>query len=571
MYKKLYVRLSQTKTTLNMIEKNFIKLYEESFASNFDLPALSDYTSDISYTYGEMARQIARLHLLYDAAGVKKGDKIALFGKNSSNWCVGFMSVITYGAVSVPILSDFKPADAHTIINHSDAVMLLVDKQTMKELSEKEMKQVKSILSLDDFSNLGTAPPDALKKAYKDLDTLFEKKFPDGFGSEQVQYAEVDNSEVVEINYTSGTTGFSKGVVLSANSLAGNVDFAMRSIELNAGEKMLALLPLAHCYGCAFDFLFPMAVGVHVTILGKLPATPVIIKAFAEIRPHLIMFVPIFFEKIYKKKLLPVLQKGSVKILTSIPGIRGLIYGKMRKSLVETFGGRFREAVLGGAALGAEVEDFLKKIRFPFTIGYGMTECGPLMSYEGYATTRKGSSGKILDIMELKIDSEKPYTVPGEILVKGENLMEGYYKNQEATRAAIDEEGWLHTGDLGITDKDGFIYIKGRSKSMLLGPSGQNIYPEEIESKLCNLPYISEAVVLMNSNHRLEALVYPDYDQVRADNVEAELESIMEQNRKEANHHLAAYETLLKVHIHEAEFEKTPKRSIKRFLYKLEE
>ena len=554
-----------------MIEKNFIKLYEESFARNFDLPALSDYTSDISYTYGEMARQIARLHLLYHAAGVKKGDKIALFGRNSSNWCVAFMSVITYGAVSVPILSDFKPADAHTIINHSDAVMLLVDNQTMKELSEKEMKQVKSILSLDDFSNLATTPPDALVKALKDLDTLFEKKFPDGFGRDQVQYAEVDNSEVVEINYTSGTTGFSKGVVLSANSLAGNVDFAMRSIELNAGEKMLALLPLAHCYGCAFDFLFPMAVGVHVTILGKLPATPVIIKAFAEIRPHLILFVPIFFEKIYKKKLLPVLQKGSVKVLTSIPGIRGLIYGKMRKSLVETFGGRFREAVLGGAALGAEVEDFLKKIRFPFTIGYGMTECGPLMSYEGYATTRKGSSGKILDIMELKIDSEEPYTVPGEILVKGENLMEGYYKNEEATRATIDEEGWLHTGDLGVTDKDGFIYIKGRSKSMLLGPSGQNIYPEEIESKLCNLPYISEAVVLMNSNHRLEALVCPDYEQVRVDNVEAELESIMEENRKEANNHLASYETLLKVHIHEAEFEKTPKRSIKRFLYKLEE
>jgi len=554
-----------------MIEKNFIKMYEESFARNFDLPALSDYTSDISYTYGEMARQIARLHLLYQAAGVKKGDKIALFGKNSSNWCVAFMSVITYGAVSVPILSDFKPSDAHTIINHSDAVMLMVDNQTMKGMSEKEMKQVKSILSLDDFSNLATAPPEAVIKAYGDLDTLFEKKYPDGFGREQIHYAEVENNEAVEINYTSGTTGFSKGVVLSANSLAGNVDFAMRAIELNAGEKMLALLPLAHCYGCAFDFLFPMAVGVHVTILGKLPATPVIIKAFAEIRPHLILFVPIFFEKIYKKKLLPLLQKGSVKILTSIPGVRSLIYGKMRKSLVETFGGRFREAVLGGRALGAKVEDFLKRIKFPFTIGYGMTECGPLMSYEGWATTRKGSSGKILDIMELKIDSEKPYSVPGEILVKGENLMEGYYKNEEATRATIDAEGWLHTGDLGITDKDGFIYIKGRSKSMLLGPSGQNIYPEEIESKLCNLPYISEAVVLMNSNHRLEALVYPDYEQAKTDNVEAELESIMEENRKEANNHLASYETLLKIHIHETEFEKTPKRSIKRFLYKLEE
>jgi long-chain acyl-CoA synthetase len=553
-----------------MIQKNFIKLYEESFARNFELPALSDYTSDVSYTYGEMARQIARLHILYEAAGLKKGDKVAVFGKNSSNWCVGFMSIITYGAVSVPVLADFKPSDAHTIINHSDSVMLLVDRQTMKELSEEQMKSVKVILSLDDFDILSSGPAASLKKAHKELDQLFDKRYDHGFGPAQVKYAEVDNNEVVEINYTSGTTGFSKGVVLSANSLAGNVDFAMRSIELNAGEKMLALLPLAHCYGCAFDFLFPMAVGVHVTILGKLPATPVIIKAFSEIRPHLILFVPIFFEKIYKKKLLPVLQKGSVKLLTRIPGVKGLIYGKMRKTLIETFGGRFREAVLGGAALGAEVEEFLTKIKFPFTIGYGMTECGPLMSYEGFATTRKGSSGKILDIMELKIDSDEPYTVPGEILVKGENLMEGYYKHEEATRAAIDEEGWLHTGDLGVTDKDGFIYIKGRSKSMLLGPSGQNIYPEEIESKLCNLPYIGEAVVLMNNNHKLEALVYPDFDQAKADKVEAELEAIMEKNRKEYNQNAAAFESLLKIHIHETEFEKTPKRSIKRFLYKLE-
>jgi len=554
-----------------MIQKNFIRLYEESFQKNFDLPALSDYTSDTSYTYGEMARQIARLHLLYEVAGLKKGDKVAVFGKNSSNWCVGFMSIISYGGVAVPVLADFKPADAHTIIKHSDSVMLLVDNTTMNTLTESEMPEVKTILSLDDWGSLSSKPDATLLKAIEDLDELFYKKFTKGFGPEQVQFAEVDNSEVVEINYTSGTTGFSKGVVLSANSLAGNVDFAMRSIELNSGEKMLALLPLAHCYGCAFDFLFPMAVGVHVTILGKLPATPVIIKAFAEIRPHLILFVPIFFEKIYKKKLLPILQKGTMKVLTKIPGIKGLIYGKMRKSLVETFGGRFREAVLGGAALGAEVEDFLIRIKFPFTIGYGMTECGPLMSYEGYATTRKGSSGKILDIMELKIDSEDPFEIPGEILVKGENLMEGYYKNEEATRAAIDDDGWLHTGDLGITDADGFIYIKGRSKSMLLGPSGQNIYPEEIESKLCNLPYISEAVVLMNKSHKLEALVYPDNEQARADMVEADLEDLMELNRKEYNQHAAAYETLQKIHIHEKEFEKTPKRSIKRFLYKLED
>lgn len=553
-----------------MIQQNFNELYEKSFKENWELPALSDYKG-ISYTYGEVAKQVARLHLMYETMGIKRGDKIAVFGKNSANWCISFMSVFTYGAVVVPILSDFKPDDAHTIINHSDSVMLIADKQIMETLSETEMKSVKAILSIGDFDILSSKPTATFLKAYEGLDDLFHDKYDGVYKREDIKFAEVDNSEVVEINYTSGTTGFSKGVVLTANSLAGNIEFATKSIELNPGERMLALLPLAHCYGCAFDFLFPMAVGVHVTILGKLPATPVIMKAFAEVQPHLILFVPIFFEKLYKKRLLPTLQKGSMKVLTSIPGISGVIYGSIRKKLIQSFGGSFREVVLGGAALGTEVEDFMTKIKFPFTIGYGMTECGPLISYESYATTRKASSGKILDVMELKIDSADPYHVPGEILVKGENLMVGYYKNEEATKAAIDDEGWFHTGDLGITDKDGFIYIKGRSKSMLLGPSGQNIYPEEIEARMLNLPYISEAVVLMNSNHKLEALVYPDIEQLKADGVEAELESKMEENRKAINHQLTAYESLQKIHIHDSEFEKTPKRSIKRFLYKLEE
>ena len=553
-----------------MIQQNFIQLYEKSFRQNWDLPALSDYNG-ATYTYGEVARQVARLHLIYEATGIKKGDKIAVFGKNSAHWCIAFMSVMTYGAVVVPILSDFRPGDAQTILNHSDSVMMLVDNSIMSTLSENEIKGIKSILSLDNFEILSSKPPVKFTKAVESLDERFDKKFSRGFTKEDVRFAEVENSEVVEINYTSGTTGFSKGVVLSANSLAGNIDFAMRSIELNAGERMLAILPLAHCYGCAFDFLFPLAVGVHVTILGRLPATPVILKAFSEVRPHLIMFVPIFFEKLYKKRVLPTLQKGSMKILTRIPGINGIIYGAIRKKLFESFGGNFREAVLGGAALSAEVEAFMKRIKFPFTIGYGMTECGPLISYEGHATTRKGSSGKILDIMELKIDSSDPFNEPGEILVRGENLMEGYYKNEEATRATIDKEGWLHTGDLGVTDRDGFIYIKGRSKSMLLGPSGQNIYPEEIEAKLVNMPYISEAVVLMNENHRLEALVYPDFEQVKADGVEGELAARLEENRKNLNHQVASYEAVVKIHLHDQEFEKTPKRSIKRFLYKLEE
>ena len=553
-----------------MIQQNFIKLYEKSFSENWALPALSDYNG-ISYTYGEVAKKVARLHLLYEGLGIKKGDKIAVFGKNSSNWCISCMSVFTYGAVAVPILADFKTADAHTIINHSDSVMLLVDKQIMETLSEAEMVNIGAILSVDDFEILSVEPSAPFKTTHEQLDELFTRKYNGDFTREHIKYAEVDNSQVAQINYTSGTTGFSKGVVLTANSLAGNVDFAMRSIELNAGERMLSIIPLAHCYGCAFDFLFPLAVGVHVTILGKIPATPVILKAFSEVQPHLILFVPLFFEKLYKKRVLPTLQKGSMKVLTKIPGIGGVLYGAIKKKLYQSFGGNFREAVLGGAALGSEVEDFMTKIKFPFTIGYGMTECGPLISYEGHATTRKGSSGKILDIMELKIDSPEPFKEPGEILVKGENLMEGYYKNEEATRATIDEEGWLHTGDLGVTDKDGFIYIKGRSKSMLLGPSGQNIYPEEIESRLINLPYISEAVVLMNSDHRLEALVFPDADQVKEEGVAGKLAEKMEENRKAVNQQLAAYETLLKIHIHDKEFEKTPKRSIKRFLYKLDQ
>ncbi|HER07907.1 MAG TPA: long-chain fatty acid--CoA ligase [Bacteroides sp.] len=552
-----------------MIKENFIEFYENSFRQNWHLPALSDYHGK-TYTYGEVAREVARLHILYEEMGISKGDKVAVMGKNSARWCISFLSVFTYGAVVVPILSDFKPEDVHTIVGHSDSIMLIVDSQIMQTLDEGRMKQLRIILSIDDFGILSSKPAARYKKAMDRLDDLFKEKYGDEFSKEHIKYAEVDNSEIVEINYTSGTTGFSKGVVLSANSLAGNVSFARRNMELNPGERILALIPLAHSYGGAFDFLYPITEGVHVTILGKLPATPVILKAFSEIRPHLIMFVPIFFEKLYKKKVLPTLEKGSMKVLLAIPGIKGLIYGSIRKKLYNSFGGNFREAVLGGAALSEEVEDFMRKIKFPFSIGYGMTECGPLISYDGWTTTRKGSSGKILDIMELKIDSSDPYNEPGEILVRGENLMEGYYKDEKGTKAAIDTEGWLHTGDLGVTDEDGYIYIKGRSKSMLLGPSGQNIYPEEIEARLANLPYIAESVVLMNENHRLEALVYPDYEEAKANGVEGNLEAIMEENRKTINQHLKTYEALVKIRIHQTEFEKTPKRSIKRFLYTLE-
>ncbi|MEX0982825.1 MAG: AMP-binding protein [Bacteroidales bacterium] len=552
-----------------MIQENFIKLYEDSFKKNWDLPAISDYQGP-EYSYGEMSKMIAQQHLFFEQIGIKKGDKIALFGKNSANWAVGFMAVLSYGAVAVPILADFKPEEAMNIINHSDSVFLYVDKQLFDGLDEKRMDKLFSIYSLDDFKITGSSTAKKIRDINGKLEESFAAKYPDGFTADQLKFAEVDNKEVVEINYTSGTTGFSKGVMLSANSLAANVTYAQRSIELNSGDKMLAVLPMAHCYGCAFDCLFPLTKGVHVTILGKIPATPLLLKAYAEIRPHLILFIPLFFEKLYKKRLLPKISKPPMSVLLKIPGINNILYGVLRKKLMQTFGGRFREVVLGGAPLSAEVEAFFRKIKFPFTIGYGMTECGPLISYDGWRTSRPASSGKILDVAELKIDSADPYNEVGEILVRGEVLMDGYYKNEEATKATIDEEGWLHTGDLGVTDKDGYIYIRGRSKSMLLGPSGQNIYPEEIEALLNNLPYVAETVVLMNADHKLEALVYPDYEAAKADGVEDVLAEKMEENRKAINKQLKSYEGIFKMHIHEEEFVKTPKRSIKRFLYKLE-
>ena len=552
-----------------MIQQNLIKLYEESFRESWEIPALSDYKGP-EITYGELSGRIARTHLLFKELGIKKGDKIALFGKNSANWCVCFMATITYGAVSVPILSDFRPADATNIINHSDARLLFADQSMFDSLNESEMKNLMGSIAIEDFTVASSRPAKKFKESVDKLEELFMKQYPDGFTRDHLKFPEIGNDELIEINYTSGTTGFSKGVMLSANSLAGNMVFARENMELNPGERMLAVLPLAHCYGCAFDFLFPLSKGVHVTILGKIPATPLLLKAFSEIQPHLILFIPLFFEKLFKKRLLPTISKPAMKVLLAIPGINTILHGTIRKKLMESFGGRFREVVLGGAALSADVEKFFKKIKFPFTIGYGMTECGPLISYDGWRTTRPGSSGKILpDIMELKIDSSDPYNEVGEILVRGENLMNGYYKNEEATAATIDKDGWLHTGDLGVTDKDGYIYIRGRSKSMLLGPSGQNIYPEEIEAKVNNLPYVAESVVLMNDDHKLEALVYPDKEAVEADGVQDQLAEKMEENRKEVNKELKAYEGIIQMHIHDEEFIKTPKRSIKRFLYSL--
>lgn len=553
-----------------MIKENFIKFYETSIIENWSLPALSNYQGPV-HKYGDVGAMIAKQHLLYKEIGIKKGDKISIYGKNSANWCVSFLATITYGAVVVPVLADFKAADAMNIINHSDSVLLYTDNSFLEGMDQQEMKGLKTILSLDDFALSSEKSTKKIQEAVDKLEENFAAKYPEGFKEDDVKFPEIDNSELVEINYTSGSTGFSKGVMLSANSLAGNMVFARENMELNRGDVMLGVLPLAHCYGCAFDFLFPFTKGVHLTILGKIPAAPVLLKAFAEIKPHLIMFIPLFFEKMYKKRLKPTVSKGAMKVLLAIPGINRILYNAISKKVMASFGGRFREAVLGAAALSPETEAFFKKLRFPFAIGYGMTECGPLISYDGWRTTRAGSSGKVIEQMEMKIDSKDPYNEIGEILVKGENLMEGYYKNEEATKEAIDEDGWLHTGDLGVTDPEGYVYIRGRSKNMLLGPSGQNIYPEEIEAALCNLPYVNECVVLMNEEtHKLEALVGPDMDQAKEDGVEDQIAEKLEETRKMLNTQLKGYEAVMKMHIWTEPFITTPKRNIKRFMYSLD-
>ena len=551
-----------------MIKENFIKIYEESFKGNWSLPALTDYGKHNSFTFGEMATEIARIHFLFQECQVRRGDRIALVGKDNARWCIAYMAIITYGAIVVPILQDFNPNDIHHIINHSEAVFLFVSDRVWDSLEEDRIEEVRGVFSLSDFRCLHQRDGENIQKLMKSLDERMAERYPDGFTKEDIQYADLDNDKIVEINYTSGTSGFSKGVMLTGNNLAGNVTYARTLDLLFRGERELCFLPLAHAYSCAFNLLVPMAFGVHVYLLGKTPSPKILLKAFEEVKPNLILMVPLILEKIYKKMILPQLSKRTLRLALNIPLLDSRIYAQIRKRLVDALGGRFREVIVGGAAMNQEVTDFLYKIKFPFTIGYGMTECGPLISYDHHTDFVPGSCGQILrGIMNVRIDSEDPYNKVGEIQVKGENVMKGYYKNDAATRDAFTDDGWLRTGDLGTIDHDNRIYIRGRSKTMILGPSGQNIYPEEIESKLNNLPFVMESLVI-ESNSKLKALVYPDYDTVDSTGVSHEdLPIIMEQNRVELNKLLASYETISEIQLYPTEFEKTPKKSIKRYLY----
>ena len=551
-----------------MIKENFIKIYEESFKENWALPALTDYGKSKTFTFGGVATEIARIHLLFHECQVRRGDKIALIGKDSSRWCIAYMAVVTYGAIIVPILQDFNPNDVHHIINHSESVFLFVSDRIWDSLEEDKIEEVRGVFSLSDYRCLHQRDGENIQKLMKSLDEKMTEKYPDGFTQEDIKYAELDNDKVVEINYTSGTTGFSKGVMLTGNNLAGNVTYARTLDLLFRGERELCFLPLAHAYSCAFNLLVPMAFGVHVYLLGKVPSPKILLKAFEEVKPNLILMVPLILEKIYKKMILPQLNKRTLKLALNIPLLDSRIYAQIRKHLVDALGGRFREVIVGGAAMNQEVTDFLYKIKFPFTIGYGMTECGPLISYDHNNEYVPGSCGQILKgIMKVRIDSEDPYNKVGEIQVSGENVMKGYYKNDEATQNVFTEDGWLRTGDLGTIDHDNRIFIRGRSKTMILGASGQNIYPEEIESKLNNLPFVMESLVV-EKNGKLIGMVYPDYDTVDSTGIShTDLPVIMEQNRIELNKLLAPYETISEIQLYPTEFEKTPKKSIKRYLY----
>ena len=522
-----------------MIQENFIKLYEHSFRENWDLPCYTDYGENGNYTYGEVAQEIARLHLLFKHCSLRRGDKIAVIGKNNARWCISYMAVITYGGIVVPILQDFNPNDVHHIVNHSESIFLFTSDAIWEHLEEERLAGLRGVFSLNDFRCLYQRDGETIQRFLKHLDDKMEETYPNGFTKENVTYTDLSNDKVMLLNYTSGTTGFSKGVMLTGNNLAGNVTFGIRTGLLKKGDKVLSFLPLAHAYGCAFDFLTATAVGTHVTLLGKIPSPKILMKAFEEVKPNLIITVPLVIEKIYKNVIQPIINKKSMKWALSIPLLDGQIYGQIRKKLVDALGGRFKEVIIGGAAMNPEVEEFFHRIKFPFTIGYGMTECAPLISYAPWNEFVTTSSGRVLDIMEARIYKE-----------------------------VFTEDGWLRTGDLGTLDDNNNLYIRGRSKTMILSSSGQNIFPEEIEARLNNMPFVLESLVI-ERNRKLVALVYADYealDSLGLNNPE-NLKTIMDENLKNLNNSVAAYEKVSQIQLYPTEFEKTPKRSIKRYLY----
>lgn len=548
------------------MEKSFIAFVEESIKKHWNLDALTDYKG-ATLQYKDVARKIEKLHILLAESGIKPGDKVAVCGRNSSHWGVAFLAILTYGAVAVPILHEFKADNIHNIVNHSEARLLFVGDVVWESLNEAEMPLLEGIILMTDFTLL-VCRSKQLEYAREHLNELFGKKFPRNFRREHVSYRRDNPEELAVINYTSGTTSFSKGVMLPYRSLWANTQFAFDVLTLKPGDRIVSMLPMAHMYGLAFEFLYEVACGCHVFFLTRMPSPKIIFQAFADVKPHIVIAVPLIIEKIIKKNVLPKLETLKMKVLLKVPIINDKIKATVREQMIQGFGGNFYEVIIGGAAFNQEVEKLLKSIDFPYTVGYGMTECGPIICYEDWKRFKPGSCGKAAPRMEVRIDSPDPQNIVGEILTRGDNVMLGYYKNPEATAQILDADGWLHTGDLGVMDEEGNVTIKGRSKNMLLGPSGQNIYPEEIEEKLNNLPFVAECIVIQQNDNKLVALIYPDFEDAYSQGMsDSDIEAAMEENRTTLNAELPAYSQISRIKIYPEEFEKAPKKSIKRFLY----
>ena len=546
------------------MDKSFNAYIENSIRENWELTALSDFKG-VSYNYKDIARKIEKMHILMEAAGVKKGDKIAICGRNSSHWAVAFFATLTYGAVVVPILHEFKPDNIHHIVNHSESKLLFVGDVVYENIDKSKMPGLTGIILINDFSVLHSQSK-KLIDAREHLNQYFGDKYPERFRREDVSYHKDSPDELALINYTSGSTGFSKGVMLPYRSLWTNLKFCYDNMTyINPGDQVVSMLPMAHMYGLMVELCNCFAKGCHIHFLTRIPSPKIILDAFAEVKPRAVISVPLIIEKIVRGKVFPLLEKPLMQLMMKIPFLNTQLQQQIRAKLEEAFGGNMQEIIIGGAALNHEIELFLHKIGFPFTIGYGMTECAPLISYSPWQKARLGSCGKVIDRTEARIDSADPLNIVGELHVKGDSVMLGYYKNQEATDAVL-KDGSLNTGDLAVLDKDNYIYLKGRSKSMILGPSGQNIYPEEIEARINNLPYVNESIVI-EQNGKLVALIYPDFENAEKQGLASSIEELMEENRIAVNKNLPGYSQITKIKLFYEEFEKTPKRSIKRYLY----
>lgn len=548
---------------------SFNEIIENAIIKYWNLDAVTDYKS-VTLQYHDVARKIEKLHILFENSGIERGDKIALCGRNCSNWAVAFLATLTYGAVAVPILNEFTPEQIHNIVNHSESKLLFVGDVVAKQIVADEMPDLEGIINIPDYS-LNVARTEKLVYAREHLNALFGEKFPKYFRKEHVKYYhEQSPDELAMINYTSGTTGFSKGVMIPYRAIWGNYDFARTVLGdiIKPEDNVVSILPMAHMYGMAFEFIYEFCAGVHIHYLTRTPSPAIIAQAFSDIKPIIVIAVPLVIEKIIKKKVFPKVQGSLMKMLRSTPFVKDKINAKIREQVLNAFGGRMYEVIIGGAAFNQDVEAFLKEIEFPYTVGYGATECAPIIGYEDWKYFKQGSCGKAALHQEVMIDSPDPRNIPGEILARGINVMKGYYKNPEATEQTIDKDGWYHSGDLGLMDEEGNIFIKGRSKNMLLGANGQNIYPEEIEDKLNSLPFVVESVVVQRGE-KLYGLVFPDFEEAEKQGMSrADIEKLMEENRQQLNQVIPPYSKVSAFEITDEEFAKTPKRSIKRFMYK---